>query len=70
MIKPIEMYKVICDRCGADAFEDDVYSCWNSKGIAREMASNFDWVAIDDKDYCTDCYYLDETDEYVVMEGK
>lgn len=67
MIKPIEMYKIICDGCVADAFADDDYSCWNEKSIAREMAEEGGWQEIDDKDYCPNCYEFDEeSDEYVV----
>jgi len=69
MIKPIEMYTVICDRCGKDVCDtpDCDYSCFSTPEWVREVASNDDWQVINDKDYCPACYELDEeTDEYVV----
>lgn len=67
MIQPIEMYTVICDRCGKDCFEGEEMRAWQPKECVREVVENYCWVVITDKDYCSDCYELDEeTDEYVV----
>ena len=59
-IKQMEMFTVICDRCGVDANEDADYSCWGGSEIAREMADNDDWKFIDGKDYCFSCVEFDE----------
>lgn len=66
MIKVVEVYTVICDRCGADANADADYSCWNTTDIACDMAIDADdWRFIDGKDYCRGCLELDEeTDEW------
>jgi ribosome-binding protein aMBF1 (putative translation factor) len=63
----MDYFSVVCDRCGVDAFEDADHSAWSSAASAREHADWDDWKEIDDKDYCFQCYELDEnTDEYVV----
>jgi len=66
-IKAMEMYTVICDRCGADANADADYSCWNEEDVARDMAIDADdWRFIDGKDYCHACLdYEVEADEWV-----
>ena len=67
MIKPVTMYSVICDRCGKtfiDEFNGIV--AWSDEGTAKEQALESEWVEIEDKHYCPDCYeYNDELDEYV-----
>jgi hypothetical protein len=70
MIKKLEMFTVICDRCRKDSNNDGDYSCWSDGETAREMANNDDWIEIDGKDYCPACYELDEeTDEYKPLAG-
>ena len=65
MIKPVTMYSVICDRCGK-IYRDDSIIAWSDEGTAKEQALESEWVEIEDKHYCPDCYEFDEKlDEYV-----
>ena len=66
MIKPVTMYSVICDRCGKIYDRDDSIIAWSDEGTAKEQALESEWVEIEDKHYCPDCYeFNDELDEYV-----
>ena len=63
MIKTIEMYSVVCDRCGR-TLDDSV--AWEDKSTAISYALNSKWKEIGDKHYCQDCYEFDkELDKYV-----
>ena len=71
MIKEVTYYDIICDRCGK-SFIDESETCYPDKDSAEMFAEESEWVEINGKDYCPDCYELDEiTDEYVPKkEGK
>ena len=63
MINTIEMYSVVCDRCGR-TLDDGVV--WEYKSTAISYALNSKWKEIGDKHYCQDCYEFDkELDKYV-----
>ena len=66
MIKPVTMYSVVCDRCGKTYNENDGVIAWLDEGTARGQALESEWVEIEDKHYCPDCYeFNDVLDEYV-----
>ena len=63
MIKTIEMYSVVCDRCGRTL---DDSAIWKDKSTAISYALNSKWKEIGDKHYCQDCYEFDKKlDKYV-----
>ena len=65
MIKKITYYDIICDRCGKSLINESEM-CYPDTGSAEMVALNSEWRTIGGKDYCTDCYELDEeTDEYI-----
>lgn len=65
MIKEVTYYDIICDRCGK-SFIDESETCYPDKDSAEMFAEQSEWVEINGKDYCPDCYELDEvTDKYV-----
>lgn len=66
MIKKIDMYACVCDRCGKIYEDEDMgYIAWVDGGQAFESASENGWTEIGGKHYCPDCYeYDEETDEY------
>ena len=65
MIKEVTYYDIICDRCGK-SFIDESETCYPDKDSAEMFAEQSEWVEINGKNYCPDCYELDkETDEYV-----
>jgi len=66
MIKEVTMFTLVCDNCGKDVNEDTDFSCWNDKGVLKELADDQCWVEVEDKHYCHDCYIYDENDEILV----
>ena len=69
MIKEVTYYDIICDRCGKSLIEESE-TCYPDKDSAEMFAEQSEWVEINGKDYCPDCYELDEvTGEYVPKKG-
>lgn len=69
MIKEVTYYDIICDRCGKSLTEESEM-CYPDKNSALMVAEQSEWMDINDKDYCPDCYELDEkTDRYVPKKG-
>ena len=69
MIKKITYYDIICDRCGK-SFINESETCYPHTDSALTVAQQSAWRRIGDKDYCPDCYELDEeTDKYVPKKG-
>ena len=65
MIKEVTYYDIICDRCGKSLTEESEMR-YLDKDIALKFAEQSGWIEINGKNYCPDCYELDEeTDEYV-----
>jgi hypothetical protein len=66
MIQKVEMFTVVCERCGKQYSNDDLgYCAWVDGSSAREDAEECGWQSIEGKDYCPDCYeYDEETDDY------
>lgn len=59
MIKERKVYTAICDKCGKDISKDSGYAGWSFSGIVWEML-DYEWVKINGKHYCPDCYEYDE----------
>lgn len=55
MYRPIEMYQIVCDRCG-EVFggTDTCSSLFRDKNT--DISDYSDWEEIDGKHYCPDCY--------------
>lgn len=75
MFKKVDMYIVICDRCGKNASEDNEYSdlesfVWADKEAAWDDAREGDYEEINDKHYCSDCWVSDEDGELAVRGEK
>ena len=69
MIKEVTYYDIICDRCGKSLTEESE-TRYPDKDSALMVAEQSEWRRIGDKDYCPDCYELDEeTDKYVPKKG-
>ena len=65
MIKKVTYYDIICDRCGKSLINESE-TCYSDAGSAEMIAKDSEWITIDGKHYCPDCYELDEvTDKYV-----
>ena len=69
MIKEVTYYDIICDRCGKSLInESETY--YPDKDSALTVAEKSGWMDINDKEYCPDCYELnEETDRYVPKKG-
>ena len=69
MIKEVTYYDIICDSCGKSLTEESE-TCYPDKDSALMVAEQSEWVDINGKDYCPDCYEFSEvTDEYVPKKG-
>ena len=69
MVKEVIYYDIICDCCGKSLTEESE-TCYPDKDSALMVAEQSEWMDINGKHYCPDCYELDEvTDEYVPKEG-
>lgn len=66
MIRRVDMYQCVCDRCGKTHVNENLgYVAWVDGCQAFEDAAEDGWTEIDGKHYCYDCYeYDEETDEY------
>ena len=63
MVEQVTMYRVVCDGCLCSAQGGDYYA-WVDEEQARIEADDAGWRVIDGKDYCDDCWVVDEeTDE-------
>ncbi|MNX23746.1 hypothetical protein D3C86_537540 [compost metagenome] len=61
-------YGVKCNRC-LEIHDDGEHSYWSDKSGAMENAMNSDWIEVKNKDYCPNCYFLnEETDENEIKE--
>lgn len=58
MYRPIEMYQIVCDRCG-EVFggTDTCSSLFRDKNT--DISDYSDWEEIDGKHYCPDCYEVE-----------
>jgi len=64
-IAEVIMFRVICDRCGVSAQEDEFYA-WADKDQAISEAESGDWLIRDDGHWCLRCTIYDgDTDEYL-----
>lgn len=69
MIKEVTYYDIICDRCGKSLTKESEM-CFPDTDSALMVAEQSEWKKIGGKNYCTDCYELNEkTDEYVPKIG-
>jgi len=66
MFKEIKVYSVICDNCGTDfMFEEG--SCFVEKKDAISHAeAELNYLIIDGKHYCEDCWHYDDNDHIIV----
>jgi len=60
------MFTVICDNCGKDSSEDCDYSAWNDQDYAWDCAKEDDWIEVENKHYCNDCYSFDDNDNLLI----
>ena len=59
-------YNVKCDICGAtdgtDWFEDP-------QDVRIELENGSDWLSVEGRDICPDCYSFDDDDNFVLKDG-
>jgi hypothetical protein len=67
MIKELKMFTIICDNCGADAFEGTEYSGYSDEGFAKEEAIEDGWKEEGENHYCPKCYKYDDDDNLVIV---
>ena len=65
MIKPTTMHMVVCDRCGGYFTNGKGIGAYEDKDMIEPEALDSEWIKIDSKHYCPDCYeYDEESDDY------
>lgn len=72
MIRKVDMYQCVCDRCGKP-FEDGFhgFAAWTDEESAECVAMENGWETIGGKHYCPDCCeYDEETDSFSVKRDK
>lgn len=68
MIKEVKAFVVECDSC-KKLYEDyDGMSIFVDKN--RDMMLNSDWIMVDGKDYCENCYFINDKDEVILDKSK
>ena len=67
MIKELKIFTVICDNCGADAFEGTEHSGYSDEGFVKEEAIEDGWKEEEEKHYCPKCYKYDDDDNLVIV---
>lgn len=60
------MFTIICDGCGKDVNADSDISAWNDEGYLENIRNDADWVKVDEKHYCTNCYEYDQNDNMLI----
>lgn len=56
IIEPTTLSGLCCDLCGKHFENYEGYSCWEDVADTQNMARDDNWVEIDGKFYCPDCY--------------
>ena len=67
MIRPVTLYEGICDGCGKRLeYDGGAISAWYDQLTVSELMQDSEWLEINGKHYCPDCYEYDESiNEYV-----
>jgi len=53
-LEQVPMWRVVCDRCGESAQQDEFYA-WADHGSAIDEATGHDWLVNDKGEWCPDC---------------
>ena len=63
-INKLEMFQVICDKCGKPGGDDETIA-WTDAESARTMALASDWKEVGGSHICPDCQEGEGLDEYL-----
>ena len=66
MVKPEILYTIQCDRCGELLEGGPEY--WYDVESALESAKSSEWLMLDNKHYCPECYVINEDDKEEIKE--
>lgn len=69
-VEKIEMYTVVCDHCGEDIGSSEEYSCWADDCYAEENAMESEWLKVEGKHYCPECYEYGDNDELILKQDR
>ncbi|MBP5461367.1 MAG: hypothetical protein J6Y20_04510 [Lachnospiraceae bacterium] len=61
-------YNVKCDCCGVSLANEEFWRV--DEDSAKLDAQEADFINLGGKDYCPNCYTIDENDNYVTKDGK
>lgn len=63
MIKKVQVFTVVCDKCGADVSEITGYAPVSDKSFSEDMAIDAGFIKNGDEHYCIDCQYYRNEDQ-------
>ena len=66
MKEKVECLVLVCDNCGEHFENGNGFSIFSDEQSMMEDADNYDWIELEDKDYCPKCYTNPEDDVFVV----
>lgn len=66
MIQTVECIILSCDNCKKNYQDYNGFTIFVDDNQAREASSNDDWYREEGKDYCPDCYSLDDDDNLIL----
>jgi hypothetical protein len=67
MIKETTVYTLVCDMCYKDYLEGTESAGWNDKEFLLQCASQNKWIAVNEYNFCPDCYEYNDNDEPVIL---
>lgn len=65
--------KLVCDGCGETFETGEGFVCFANDADGsqiREEAENSEWINIGGKDYCRNCYHINDRDQIVTKDGR
>lgn len=66
MKKTVEMDIYICDNCGVQLEDGNGCTSYVDYDIFDVYGYDSNWIELEDKHYCPDCYEIDEEDNVVI----
>ena len=72
MIKPVTMYSCFCDNCGTrwEDHHNGYVAMTDEVSIKDNVQEEEEWYSDNDKDYCPDCWTMNEDDKLIIDESR
>lgn len=69
----VKSIEIVCDGCGEVFHDGDDFCCYvgdEDGEMIQSSAFDSDWWCVGDKDYCPNCYHIDDEDHVVCKDGR